>query len=388
MKAGDRIQGTPLARRRTSGTLAFSLQPLAFTLIEFIGALAIITLIGAALVPVIIRQIDRAAKTAEIQNLSAIASNFVAYVRSTQTIPTSAANSWAPAVATYMNKPVSDITVNSRGVARVCLYDNSGWLNANVPYSQTVSGSAQPPTSTGCRILIISSMDRKNALPALNVAADFDTTWNWDPDVDSVPGTGHWTSWAGSRYDIAIQRINLQQLFHHVLLFSGQSAPIIYSINNGTPATINSAPSKFDGYFLDGSVLGLYTNTPSPTNLQTSEIINRDMSRYLATTWSDQPGPGPPATTVSAAIDNVAYAFMNSPSPPSTKRGDNTIGIAGSLLAYMSSYAGWANMSPCFSFLGQGQNNVSKVPEAAVIITVNNCMGGSGSGVSSCLIIP
>src|SRR5689334_10419228 len=111
MNAGKTGQQTYAANlpRHSSGTLAFLS---AFTLIEIIGAVAIIALIGAALVPIIIRQIDRAAKNAEIQNISAIGSNFIAYVRSSRSIPTSAANSWAPAVATYMNKPVSDITTN------------------------------------------------------------------------------------------------------------------------------------------------------------------------------------------------------------------------------------------------------------------------------------
>src|SRR5258708_34842924 len=47
-------------------TVPSARQPLAFTLIEFVGALAIIALIAAALIPVVIRQIDRAAKNAEI----------------------------------------------------------------------------------------------------------------------------------------------------------------------------------------------------------------------------------------------------------------------------------------------------------------------------------
>lgn len=382
MKSGERKQGTQ-AERLPQQAFSFSLQPSAFslrafTLIEFIGALAVIALLASALFPVVIRQIDRAAKTAETQNMQAISSNFVAYVVGTRSIPLS---TWGNAVATYMNKPVSGITSNARGVTRVLLFDKNGWLQTNgltYPVSQPVGGFSCPG---GARLLIVSSIDAKNAVPNLG-GADFQTTWDWDPAVSpAVPASGNWNGWAGSGYDVVIQRINLQPLFHHVLLFS-QSARMSYTVNG--LATTND-PVKADGYYLDGSVLGLYTNfvDVTSTNLQVTEIINRDISRYLFSGWSDEPGPGPP-TASSSGLDSIAYAFINSPSPPATKRGDNTYGIAGTLLSYLSSYSSWANLSTCFD--NMGANNNKQVPQGQIITTVNTCFGNSG--VNGCMIVP
>lgn len=407
MKAGERRQGTgagcaPRAAGmertvwsatgprdhgpRDHGPRTTTAAP-AFTLLEMIGSLAVLALIASALFPLVIRQIDRAAKTAETQNMQAISSNFLAYVRGTVTIPSSAASSWGAAVAAYMNQPISSITNNARGVTRLCLYDTSGWLgsNATYPTNQTASGFSFTPGTPGlARLLIVSSIDAKNGVPGL-AQADFQATWNWDPAVNAtLPTTTGWTGWKGNGYDVVIQRISLDNLFHRIMLSSTNNS-FSYSINGA----LGAATRKFDSYFIDGSVLGLYT---SANAVQTTELILSDFSRfYLGTQWNDAPGPGPPNQT-SISLDNLAALFAGSPAATQDPRGDNTFGAAGGLIAYMTAYASWAAMSPCFSYGGGGNNSLSA--QYNTINTVIQCFqtgngGGKGSGsTSGCEIVP
>jgi hypothetical protein len=329
---------------------------------------------------VVVRQIDRAARNAEIQNLTAIGSNYITAVLKTQAIPDS--TTWASAVANYLGLPVSGIIANARGVTRTYLVDPGAVFPISIPYSQSVTGFWPAPTA---RVLLISSIDAKNGLPALTTATDFNSTWNWDPAINSALPGGNWAGWNGRAYDVVIQRINLQPLFHHVLLFS-QSAPMYYAIN-GAGNTNN--PVKTDSYYLDGSLLGLYTNYVVAPNLQATEIINRDMSRYYFNTWGDQPGPGPPgiSTSTFTNLDNLAYAFVSETNaPPGSLRGDNTVGVADWLLAYMASYSSYANTYPCFAYTGQGNNN--KVPEIQMLSDVINCFGNGGQAQGGCQIVP
>ena len=353
-------------------------------------------ILAAALFPVVIRQIDRAAKTAETQNMQAISTNFVMAVLSQKTIPTTA--NWASTVATFMNQPTSGIATNSRGVPRVYLVDTAGWLGNFAPgygYAQSTNG-ATPPTSA--RVLIVSSIDAANQLPKnLNSGADFNNTWNWDPAVNpALPTSGNWNSWKGSGYDVVIQRINLQPLFHHVVLYA-QNPSISYGVanNNGSAAsymatTNNNTPAKVDAYYMDGSVLGLYTNYASAANLQTTELINKDMSRYYFNgAWSDSLGPGPPGPSNSTYtnLDNLAYVFVSDTNAPAgSLRGDNTLGVADWLLAFMTSYSSYASTSPCFDYQGQGNNG--KVPEVVMLSDVICCLGNSGQACGGCQIVP
>ncbi len=128
--------------------------------------------------------------------------------------------------------------------------------------------------------------------------------------------------------------------------------------------------------------MGLWTNSVQLL----SEVVDSDMSRrfYENGAFSSEIGAGP-ASAYLTNLDSIAYAFVNSAFPPTSKKGDNTLGVADSLLAYLNAYASWANMSPCFSYGGNG--NPTKVVEFQLMDTVANCFfRRSASG--TCTIVP
>jgi type II secretory pathway pseudopilin PulG len=342
----------------------------AFTLIEMIGALAVVVILASMAVPVAVRQIDRAAWNAEVATLSSISNAIVMQIIRNKTV--SSTNTWASDAAYWAGLPPSRITTTPRNYSRAIFMDTSGWLGSTaLPFTQPNTGTTMP---TSARLMILSTIS--TALPSS--LGSFNTIWN-TPEKTKPTGGG-WTSWTGKGEDIVIQRVNLQPLFHRVVLFNRDpSATCNFSIDTTNLVQVNP---QYEGYYLHGSVLGMYTNT----SLILSEIVNKDECRlFEGGIWSDRIGGGPPSTfSGSTNLDQIAYAFVQSPSPTSTKRGDNTIGVADMLLSYMISYSSWANMSPCFSFSGTGQTKF--VPQYNLMNTVVQCLGNSGNG--GCQMVP
>src|SRR5207244_3395920 len=104
-----------------------------WTLVETIAVLAIIATLVAAVVPTVIRRIDRAAWTVETANLSNIADGLTQSILRTQTIPSytnsATVTNWASAIASQMSLPVSAITTNARSYARAFLIDTNLTIN-------------------------------------------------------------------------------------------------------------------------------------------------------------------------------------------------------------------------------------------------------------------
>ena len=350
-----------------------------------IGVLAILAILAVAATPVVIRRIDQAAWTREVNDLAAI-SNALA-LQAVRSNRISSASTWTNDAGSWLGLSANAIAQNPRRYSRVLFIDTNGWFGqVALPYNQTVGGTTNAPTQA--RMMIVSCLSGTNGVSQTSgalAASFFNDIWN--TAQGSRPST--WTNWKGNVNDLFVQRINFQPLFHRLILFNQSSSTNwLYGINGSTNTVTTN---EFNSWFVDGSTLGLYYTNGT---LQATELINRDLSRLYQTigqtnSWSDQPGPGPGSVSVSTSMDNLAYAFATSSSPPTSKRGDNTYGAADMLLAYMVAYTSWASMSPCFSAEGQnGANNYSKIPEAVLINDVVNCFGGGGNGVTSCQIVP
>jgi prepilin-type N-terminal cleavage/methylation domain-containing protein len=365
-----------------------------FSLIELIAVLAIMAILVAAATPVVIRRIDQAARTREVNDLGAISNAMVLQILRSNKV--SSAATWATDAANWMQLPVSAVSTNARGYGRVLFIDTNGWLGTvSLPYGQSVWGTTNAPTQA--RMMIVSCISGTNGVSQTSgplAASLFNDVWNTAKGYK--PAT--WTNWKGNVDDLFVQRLNLQPLFHHLVLFN-QSSSVnwTYGINSETNTV---ATNEVSSYFLDVSILGLYITNGT---LQASEIINRDMSRLYQTAgqtnaWSDQPGPGPGGGSIQTGMDNIAYAFINSQSSPpsgsgSNFRGDNTFGIVDVLVSYMSAYSSWANMpSNCFYTEGVAQGNVQKIPEYILMCNAIACFGGSvgcgGNGNAACTVVP
>ena len=101
------------------------LRSRAFTLLEFIGVLAVIAILAAALVPVVIKRVDIAAVNTETANLNNLSHALVLQALHNYQIPDQ--TTWAAAVGNWLSLPAASITNNARNYNRAFLYDAGGF---------------------------------------------------------------------------------------------------------------------------------------------------------------------------------------------------------------------------------------------------------------------
>ena len=226
----------------------------AFSLIEIVGVLAVVTIAMLALTPALLKQIDLAAKGSETAALQTIMSGLHDYVCANRRIP--AATTFAQDMAAQLGWLLSAVNSNARGNPRCYLVDPAlliGNPAQTLPYVQGING-ALPTVSP--RVMLVSSLGA--ALPAsvtsgaATNAATFDQVWS---SADDAPPTG-WTG-GGNWADIRIQRLNLDPLFVPVILNNDSPTVGHYSIDNtNNHVALPSIP--FSPYLIVGTKLGLH----------------------------------------------------------------------------------------------------------------------------------
>lgn len=180
----------------------------AFTLVEMIGVLAILTIMAGVLTPNILRSIERAAVRAEGDNLHAMGREIGLYLRDNSVLPTPAA--WNTQLAAYSSLNAADILTNRRRVARLYVPD---------------------PVAANQRVLLISGMRNGVALPtAAVVAGNFQAIWDTaEGSVPAAAGWGAWTAGAGGNIEfLVIERVGLASIYRTDL----QTYPVTLN-NNG-----------------------------------------------------------------------------------------------------------------------------------------------------------
>jgi type II secretory pathway pseudopilin PulG len=330
----------------------------AFTLIGLLAALAVIAVLVAAMVPTIIRRVDRAAWTAETANLSAIADSFTQYILRSKIVP--GTNDWATAIANQMSQPVSAITTNSRRFARAFLVDPSFQIGTNVagqPYTQTTNGTAKPNSA---RLMIVSSLARAlptNIVTSVPSSNEFNAIWN--TTEGAKPTT--WTNWAGSGDDLRIKKLNLEPLFHQLILVNhSQSTNAVgrFSIDGSPTVNVptNSPLGWKNGnvYYLDGTVVGLHypTNSVVPTSVVQTEFPLKRNTSFLfeSDAWRGQVQGDQQSYSASGAdFFNHAVTFFNHTTNPSAASGGSQYGVMISMYTFMFDYTYWANECPHFN---------------------------------------
>jgi hypothetical protein len=311
------------------------------TLVECIGAVTVLVILAAALVPVAIRLLDRIAADRETASLRALGDALQASILRNSYIPSYA--DWASTIAAQAGLDVGSVTNNLRNRPRIVLADASGWLSTNLPYTQTYAGTPSLPVNA--RAILLSSLGA--ALPmttSIPAAADFDNLWNAPPNT--VPTTGPWAGWNGRPEDVIIQRVNLTPLFVNLVLST-------YTANSNGQYAINGsglyqAPKNngVSGYYLQGTLLQLYTGAPSNT-FNATQILTKDSSFvYEGGTWkSSIQGT---ATFGVGDVAGIVAAFLAA--TPNT-HAQNPIGntqqvmVVQSFIDYMSNYNVWAGGS-------------------------------------------
>lgn len=259
---------------------ATSAQLGGFSLLELIGALAVISIMATVLAPPLLDQIERLMEEHEREELRVLADGLKASIRRTKHIPDQ--TGWVQAVSAEVGWAESDVLANDWRSERVYLIDPEfrvGPVDGLLPHDQTTAGSIKPESP---RILILSSLDPTKPIPVddgVPAAGVFDAIWETQEGT-APPGWGG--RWIDGGDDLKIQRIHLGALFHQVILNSTNIPMGSYAIDEGSPVSVPGG--GVSAYFIDGTVLGLFDGG---NTLETREIIDRPASfSYESGGWN------------------------------------------------------------------------------------------------------
>jgi len=331
----------------------------AFTAIELIGVLAVISLLAAAILPQVIRKIDRAAWQRETSDLTAMANGLVQSIKTTKQIP--ASNTIAQAIANYSSLAISQVTNTPRKLGRVVMVDtNLLNLPGGLPYTQSNTGLVNRPANL--RVMILSTV----AMPYVSVSpANFNTIWNTNPPQGSVVGiTG-----GQKADDLCIQRVELGGLFHKLYLLNvdTNNAYFTFDANSLSFVDINGGTNNVD--VLDGTALSLYS---CGNVLQMRVIVDKDQSyvfqncKWYPTLSSENP-------TLTLDYQSFGWWVNDFLKPPyhtgqfaATQRA-----VIDQFYTFLWAYWSWSDASPPSPALFVGQTDNPSVANPYFVTVIN-----------------
>lgn len=250
-----------------------------FTLMELIGAMAIIAIMAAVLAPSVTDGIDRAYAAAEEDNLGTLMDALEQHILVNKQIPRQTTAEWTSAVAAYADLARDDVELNDRGYRRRLYVDPQFFSSteASFPgYAQTAGLTARPFSP---RLILVSDLSR-NAPNPPGTAADFAAIW------DQV---GSPAVLEGPR--VKVERLNLSGRFHRLLMINGNSQQPSYALESGTaspvPAALGGADGTLTRYVLKSSRLSVFFSPYPAGGINTSTIISDDLALHYTTDGSN-----------------------------------------------------------------------------------------------------
>lgn len=250
----------------------------AFSLIEMIGVLAIISIVAAILTPNLARRISRLNGEKEDEALSVLAEGLTRYVRTYQTVPGAA--SWVTNLSATTGLSLNEVRYArpaDTATARVFLihpsFQPTNAAGADPLYTQTSAGAS---SVTNARIIILSSHKGDLTLPVSSgkaaSASAFDAVWNWHFDPASrAPPSGWGGSWTGNGEYLHVQRINLAGAFHRVTFSNLEFPSEIPSVQIGATTVSLSSTSAVDTFLIEGTSLRLFKDSGNGGGLDVSQ---------------------------------------------------------------------------------------------------------------------
>jgi type II secretory pathway pseudopilin PulG len=306
------------------------------TLIEIVGVLAVIAILACFVLTALTKQTDKAVADQESATLRAFGDALQRAVLRRSYIPGS--SDWATTIGAEVALDATEVVNNVRHQRRHFIIDPQASIAA--PYRQDNNGSTTPPQNL--RFIILSSLGP--AFPStlqdgnsIN-PGDFNTIWNWTDG--SPPPQTSLQGWQGTGDDLKVQRIDISGLLVHlVLAYTASTTRAFYSINAVDTNSLGST-TWVDSYFLQNSVLGLYSTNSN--NLDSQQILVHDTSFvYYHDAWR------------ATAADNTfaIKPFFIGPVDPSALAASFLASGSGltaqiqlaNFTAYMNAYINWAN---------------------------------------------
>jgi len=240
---------------------------------ELIGVMAIMAILAGALSPNIARSIDKAYSEAESQNMETITDNLGEYILQKKRIPSGKISSWVNAISTISKIKKEDLEYNNKGYRRQLVFDPRFFSNSDKVFKgfKQKKGLSKPPISP--RALLISDMTR-HVSKVSNRAKVFNAIWN---QTKSSPLTESKT--------LKIERINLSDKFHRIILSNERNSKPSYQLEKGKVGVLPSAKKGRDGiitrYVLDNTKINLFDAPYPKGKLKQTTIIREDWSiRY------------------------------------------------------------------------------------------------------------
>jgi type II secretory pathway pseudopilin PulG len=335
----------------------------AFTLIEFIGVLAILAIVAGVFATSLVGRFKRASRESDGTSVSTMTEALRTRILRTQFIP--ALNDIPQAIAEELSVPVSKVQASLAGFPRVFLIDPALQLGSptggtrTLPFLQTVRGSIEPVSP---RFMFISSL--ASALPVTNPVSSSTFTSLWGNAAGTIPSG--WTTWKGESDDLRFGRIDFRSLFHRVVFNNLDPANLAtYSISSPTNSLSIPVGQRFHTFFLATSALNLHFADGA---VQTREFIRADTSFIFENgRWSRDItyGSQPPLGEFGQLVEN----FLQSEIPDDAKFGATPQAVVEEFFTYMYTYGVWAsgaapNAAP---FETGGSTSEQQIPQYRVL---------------------
>lgn len=292
-----------------------------FSIIEILGVLAVLAVLGAIVTENILEKMRLAAREAERNSLTTLAQTLEQYVTRTKSIP---ALSALPATL------AADLAVATERVVNTA-QGNPRWIWAdpecrigtnaagNLSYVQTAQGSAVQPQRL--RVVVLSSVGAPLPSPGITSPSTNQFLQAWNAVRDSVPEFLS-STWGGRPDDLNIQRIEVGPLFCRVVLENLDGNYVAwYSVeetNNlsSIPKLTNMVSNSRIFWLVRGTVMNFHYPDQS---LQAREYIMDDVGYTFENgRWGRYLRYG--ANRSSGWFGEMVDKFLAAPPPPGATR--------------------------------------------------------------------
>lgn len=304
-----------------------------YTLIELVGVLAIIAILAAVVTENILERMKRQIRETEASNLATFADAIRKSIARTKSVP--GAGGLPARIATELSLPSSKVTTTPYKYTRYFLMHPEFRVGTNqtstIPYTQTVRGSTVEPSN--CKAVIISSVGPidEDLIPAEITGTTFTNLWDASEEWDALA------------QDVKLQRIELRDLFHRVILnnLDGyRAAP--YSVESTNTLTTIPIGGRLETWFIESTALNLHMHGGA---LQMRDVIREDVSYVFENgRWARYVTTGKSGT--SGSFGDLVDAFLRSDPNTNPKFYSTQQAIIDDMYNYLWYFGLWATGDP------------------------------------------